>query len=464
MINQCKSMVKTVITVFISLLCVCASAQQKSTGDSVSFEKREEITYAQALQERIVDTKLSLKYAVDNIAKEINSPVFKNIPQSAHIQELQKYIAALAYAVKQDLPVSVIISKIEESRLKLVPDFKLNKDYKTLEDALVKLNNKEPRLTHDQKKSVKLYQDVLHYEHDFYLDDEHNKTVREYENVNEPEALPELVEAERQMRFTFTKKKKLNPQYPALDKALKSYNISKKIAFIDNTLRFDVYKYDTFLLKARQKKKLLERSLEEILVYNRNEADLQTWGDALVKSLTAKDFNAYSAMFKGEKEYKIIFRQIDSLSVQMGLYGNIAGFDEASNSKQDSLLKKQFADSVKVHMDQWPVSWAEIVAKEQAYFKGFCDTLGGSKKAFTSLKGAKCVKAFTELDPEMEYVPAGPDYFNNSYHIYLVYQLTNGHYSYLRYNSSAKPGEYCFLFIIPHLYHELPESFSAKFK
>ena len=327
---------------------------------------------------------------------------------------------------------------------------------------MVKLNNKEPRLTHDQKKSVKLYQDVLNYEHEFYLDDEQNKTVSEYENVNEPEALPELVEAERQMRFTFTKKKKQNPQYPALDKALKAYNISKKIAFIDNTLRFDVYKYDTFLFKAKQKQRLLERSIGEILIYNKNDTYLQIWGDALVKSLTAKDFNVYSSLFKGEKEYKTVFRQIDSISVQMGLYGFPAGYDDANPLKQDSLLKKQYTDSVKVHMDAWPKSWSEIVNKEQSYFKGFCDTLGGSKKAFTSLKGAKCVKAFTELDPEMEYVPVAPDYFNNSYHIYLVYQLTNGHYSYLKYNSPAKPSEYCFLFIIPHLYHELPASFSAK--
>ena len=459
MINQCKS---TVITLFALLLCVCASAQQKATGDSVSFEQRETITYAQALQERIVDTKLSLKYAIDNILKEINSPIFKNIPQSKDIHELQKYMEALSYAVKLDLPISVTMSKIEESRLKLVPAFQLNKDYKNLENALVKLNNKEPRLTHDQKKSVKLYQDVLKYEHGFYLDDEQNKTVSKYENVNEPEALPELVEAERQMRHTFIKKKKLNPQYPALDKALSSYNVSKKISFIDNTLRFDVYKYDTFLIKAHIKQKLLQRGIEEILFTNNNEPALQAWGNTLVQSLTSRDFKIYSSLFQGEKEYKIIYRQIDSISVQMGLYEAPAGFDEANKTRQDSLLKKQFADSARVHMDEWPKSWSEIVAKEQSYFKGFCDTLGGSTKAFTSLKGAKCIKAFTELDPEMEYVPAGPDYFSNSYHIYLVYQLTNGHYSYLRYNSSAKPGEYCFLFIIPHVYHELPKSFSEK--
>lgn len=455
-------MYKLLLISFSLLLSICASAQQKAAGDSVSFEKRESMTYAQALQERIVDTRLSLKYAVDNISKEIKNPIFKNIPQSKEILELQKYIDALAYAISQDLPMSLTITKVEEARLKLVPSFQLSKDYKNLTDALIKLKNKEPRLTHDQKKSVKLYQDVLYYEHEFYLDDEQHKTVSEYENVNEPEALPELVEAERQMRFTFTKKKKLNPQYPALDKALKSYNISKKIAFIDNTLRFDVYKYDTFLFKAQRKQKLLERSIEEILIYNKNEADLQTWGNALVKSLTSRDFNAYSALFKGEQEYKTVYRQIDSLSVQMGLYGFPASFDDVSPLKQDSLLKKQYADSIKVHMDEWPASWSAIINKERAFFKGFCDTLGGSTKAFISLKDAICVKAFTERDPEMEYTPAGPDYFNNSYHIYLVYQLTNGHYSYLKYNSSAKPGEYCFLFIIPHVYHELPESFSGK--
>ena len=107
MINQYKSMAKMIITLFALLLYLCASAQQKATGDSVTFEQREEITYAQALQERIIDSKLSLKYAVDNIAKEINSPIFKNIPQSADIQKLQKYIQALSYALKQDLPIAV---------------------------------------------------------------------------------------------------------------------------------------------------------------------------------------------------------------------------------------------------------------------------------------------------------------------------------------------------------------------
>ncbi len=384
---------KKIVFLFL-LLNVAAFAQEPSKG--LSYRERLLIRNSEVAEQNIA--------AINQIKLICANKALKTSSVIVQFDEIQKYAAALEYALKNQLPPIQSYEKIKSiagdiqiaenltkySSAVLQEASKLtSKPGKTPEALMVRLQDYEGRL----KETVKNEETFL-------------KTVEESKKTGKFIYDASLYERSDLLRSYLNSGKDLKAALASADKPKKYKSLQTAM---DKLLPFNSAADIEFVLKnidqnfAAQKTlatnlKLADRSLNQIIEGNSNDDAWRKFGNNISKDFSEKNFDRYKSFFQKKEIYKEQFAEFAALS---------------GDEPQKALSN-----------DDFDVLYKVMLHERKAEFDS---VLSVWTKRNINFKSAICAKAFAEKDAE-SWDEEDPAYVSaNLYDVYLLYKIKDSY-------------------------------------